>query len=58
MRSTESLLLQALKDLIEQIDTLEDVVYTRDLEEWEAEALWEEARTRARNAIKIAEMEK
>ena len=40
----------ALADLIEQIDTLDDVTMSRDVEPYKAQASWDEALRRARFA--------
>ncbi len=47
-------LLFALEQLIEQIDSLEGVEFTRDTEKYKAEACWDYAVTRAKHAAREA----
>lgn len=42
----------ALKDLLEQIDLLDDITYGRDTEAYKAEACWNDAYERARKALR------
>lgn len=45
----------ALRELLEAIDTLESVTFSRDLERYKAEAVWEDAIRRAQDALAAAE---
>ena len=49
-------LLSALRELIEQVDSLEDYTLTRDLESWEAEACFDDALTRAKRVVIAADI--
>ena len=42
---------QALRELLEQIETLESVTFSRDLEPYKAEACWDDAILNARAAL-------
>lgn len=42
---------QALRELLEAIETLEGVVFSRDLEQYKAEAVWDDAVRRAQDAL-------
>lgn len=42
----------ALRELLEQIDSLDDVKFSRDIEPYKAEACWETALYQARQALK------
>jgi len=46
-------LLHALTELLEQIDSLEGIEYTRDTEQYKAEACWEYALAKARVAVRL-----
>lgn len=43
---------KALKELLEQIDCLDGISYSRDTEPYKAEACWEDAVRNARQALK------
>jgi len=44
-------LARALRDLLEQIDLLDNITFSRDTEPYKAEACWEDALRRAKNAL-------
>lgn len=48
---------QALRELLEAIDTLEGVTFSRDLEPYKAEAIWDDALRRAQDALAAADKE-
>lgn len=41
----------ALRELLEQIDLLDDVTLCRDIEPYKAQACWDDALSRARKAL-------
>ncbi len=45
------MLLQALNELLEQIECLSSIEYSRDVEPYKAEACWDDAIRRAQDAI-------
>lgn len=47
-------LVQALRDLLEQIDCLDDISYSRDTEPYKAEANWQDTYDRACAVLKEA----
>lgn len=47
----ERRLRSALRDLVEQVELLEDVTYSRDTEPYKAEACWDDALRRAKAAL-------
>ena len=49
----EQALENALRELLEQIDTLEGVTYSRDFEPYKAEAVWDDAIRRAEDALAL-----
>ena len=55
-RKREADLLSALRELIEQVDSLEGYTLTRDLESWEAEACFDDALTRAKRVVIAADI--
>jgi uncharacterized protein YjiS (DUF1127 family) len=42
---------KALRDLLDQIALLEDVIFSKDIERYKAEACWNDAMDRARDAL-------
>ena len=44
----------ALRDLLEQIDCLDDIAFSKDTEPYKAEACWDDANRRARDVLKGA----
>ena len=50
--TNETALLRALEELLEQIDSLEGVTFTRDTEAYKAEACWDYALIRARALVR------
>jgi hypothetical protein len=50
----ENKLVSALRDLLEQIDCLDDISYSRDLVPYKAEACWNDAYNNACEALKEA----
>lgn len=54
MTDLEKKLTQALRELIEQIDCLDGIEYSRDLEPYKAEACWDDAYNRACKVLKEA----
>ena len=55
---TSTELLSALRELVEQVESLEGYQYTRDMDEWEAEAMFNDALTRAKRAITRADIDR
>lgn len=51
-RMRYEMLRHALVDLVEQVDSLEGYELTRDTEEYKAQACWDEALRRAREALR------
>jgi hypothetical protein len=58
MNNAADLLRGALRDLLEQVDSLYCYELTRDLDVWEAESNWEDAIRRARAALRSTEVPK
>jgi hypothetical protein len=52
MTHSEKVLLSVLEELVEQIDCLDGIEFTKDLEPHKAEACWDYALVRARNLIR------
>ena len=49
---------EALKDLLEQVDSLDDIKFTRDVDSYKAKASWNDAYERACKALRQGEGEK
>ena len=54
MTALEQKLTSALRDLLEQIDCLDDISYSRDLEPYKAEAIWNDVYNHACKVLKEA----
>jgi hypothetical protein len=52
MTDNEKALLLVLEELVEQIDTLDGMEFSKDLEPYKAEACWDYALVRARHIIR------
>lgn len=46
------ILSRALRELLEAIDLIEDMTFTRDLEPYKSEAIWDAAVANAKRALK------
>lgn len=50
--TNEQALVRVLEELIEQIDSLESVTFTRDVEHYKSEAVWNYTLLRARKLVR------